>query len=173
MNPSSPASHGRSALGAVLPARRMLTLALATLALGLAAGLVWLWLADPSQWQVSDRGILLTEAASRGQFQVVVMFVLVGLVVSLAAGWGIVQLLPDAGWLVVPVTIVATVLAALIAWRIGVDLGPPSPASVRDVQPGDTLPSRLAVDSVAPFLVWPIFGLLGVIGATWGADRRA
>lgn len=172
MNPSSPAVHDVTLLGAVLPARRVATLSLATLLGGVAAGLVWLWLAHPARWEVRDGGIVLTEAASRGQFQVVVVFVLVGAVGSLVAGWGIVRLLPDAGWLLTPVAVLVTSLAALIAWRVGVELGPPSPATVRGVQAGETLPSRLAVDSVAAFLVWPIFGLLGVIGATWSADRR-
>jgi hypothetical protein len=171
--PPYPAAHQEAVPPALPSGRQVLFLSLATVLLGVVGGTVWLLLADPARWEARDGGIVLTEAASRGQFQVVVVFVIVGLVGSLCAGWGIAQLLPDVGWLLTPVVIVVTSLAALIAWRLGVALGPPSPTSVRGVQPGDTLPAQLAVDAVAPFLVWPIFGLLGALAATWSSDRRA
>ena len=60
----------------------------------------------------------------------------------------------------------------MIAWRVGVLLGPPDPTSVKGLTVGDHVPAELAVDGIAPFLVWPIFGLVGLIGATLiGAPR--
>lgn len=139
---------------------------------GVAAGLVWVWLAQPAQWEAREGRLVLTEAAARGQFSVVVVFVLIGVIASVVGGWLVVRLVPDLGWFAVPVVLVLSSLAALVAWRVGVALGPPDPGSVAGVTDGDRVPSRLMIDSVAPFVVWPIFGLAGVIGATWSDGRR-
>lgn len=152
--------------------RRLAIATLLTLLVGIVGGLVWLWLADPAEWMGRDGGIVLTEVAARGQFSVIVVFVAVGAVASIVCGWATTRLVPDLGWFAVPVVAVLTALAALVAWRVGVELGPPPPDTVSGVQVGDTVPSQLAVDSVAPFLVWPILGILGVIVATW-TDGRA
>jgi hypothetical protein len=152
--------------------RPSLIAAAASVVLGVVSGLVWLWLADPARWQVRDNGLVMTEAGARGQFQVVAMFVIVGVVGSLLIGWLVGRLLLDAGWPASAVAVVLTSLAAVIAWRVGVELGPPSPTTVSDAAVGDTVPARLAVDGFVPFLVWPIFGLAGLIAATWSGDVR-
>lgn len=152
--------------------RRLVMMSVATLVLAFIATFLWVWLAEPAQWEVRDAGIVLTEAASKGQFSVIVTFVLIGIGTSVllggAAGW----VLSDLGWLVTPVVIVLTVLASLIVWRLGIALGPPTPASVSGVSIGDRIPAQLEIDALAPFLAWPIFGLAGVIVATWVKERR-
>ncbi|KQX76114.1 hypothetical protein [Aeromicrobium sp. Root472D3] len=155
-----------------VPVRRLAIVLLGTLLTGLVGGLVWLWLAQPAEWEGRDGGLVLTEAAARGQFSVVVVFVLVGVIASVVSGWVTARLLPDLGWLAVPLVAVLSAVAAVVAWRVGVELGPPDPSTVAGVADGDRVPARLAVDNVAPFLVWPIFGLVGVIGATWSDGRR-
>ena len=70
-----------------------------------------------------------------------------------------------------PVVVLLTAAASLVAWRVGVELGPPPPESVVGVEVGQKVPAQLAVDGLVPFLVWPIFGLAGVIAATWAGDR--
>ncbi|MBC7632739.1 hypothetical protein [Aeromicrobium sp.] len=147
--------------------RRSASATAVMIALGVASGFVWLLLANPAEWEVRSTGIVLTEAAAKGQFSVIVTFVLVGAGVSLA--WGSVSgwLLRDLGWLITPLVVVVTLAAAVIAWRVGVGLGPPEPASVTGPSIGDKLPATLAVDGITPFLVWPIFGLLGVLLASW------
>lgn len=153
-------------------ARRLLLSTLAAILLGIVAGLVWLWLAQPAEWEARSNGIVLTEAASKGQFSVIVVFVMIGAVASVLCGWAVVRVLPQLGWLLTPVVVGLTLAACLVAWRVGVELGPPSPGSVAGVKVGDRVPSELAVDGGAPFLVWPIFGLVGVIAATWFGERR-
>jgi hypothetical protein len=137
------------------------------LVLGVAAGLVWLWLAAPAEWEARDTGLVLTEAASKGQFSVIVTFVLIGAVASLMAGWAVGWRAHDLGWVLTPLVVVGTVAAAVVAWRVGVLLGPPDPTTATGVTVGDRVPAELEVDGIAPFLVWPIFGLLGLIVATW------
>ncbi len=149
--------------------RRLVLSGLVAVVLGVASGLAWLWIAQPAEWEAREGGIVLTEAAARGQFSVIVVFVVIGLVVSLVGGWALVQWLPDLGGWVAPLVAVLTTLAALIAWRVGVELGPPPPDTVTGAAIGDRIPSELVIDSIAPFLVWPIFGLAGVMAATWAA----
>ena len=134
--------------------------------MGVAAGFVWELLASPATWEVRDTGIVMDEAASKGQFGVVVVFVLIGIVASLLLGTFMAWSLRDSGWLTTPVVVVATSAAAVIAWRLGVHLGPPDPASVKGLKVGDHIPARLAIDGFAGFVAWPIFGLVGVIGTT-------
>lgn len=150
--------------------RRVALASIAVLAMGLVAGLVWLWLAEPAQWVVRDNGIALTEGAAKGQFSVIVLFVGLGVVGSLLAGAGIGWTLQDLGWSITPLVIVLTTIAALIAWRIGVELGPADPATVGGAV-GDKISAPLEVDALAAFLAWPIAGLLGVVLAV-GLDRR-
>ncbi|MCU1675982.1 MAG: hypothetical protein JWM93_740 [Frankiales bacterium] len=153
--------------------RRLVVTAVLMPLLGVVGGLAWLWLAHPAQWEARESGIVLTEAAARGRFAVIVVFVAIGVIASFVWAWGATWALPDLGWLLIPLVLVLTAVAALIAWRVGVELGPPAPGSVAGVSIGDRLPDRLGVDGLAPFLVWPIFGLIGVIGATWMAPRGA
>lgn len=152
--------------------RRVALSVVLMLLLGIVAGLVWLWVADPAEWEVRSAGLVLTEGAARDQFSVIVAFTTIGAVVSLVWAWISAVVLEDIGWVITPVVVIASVLAGIIAWRVGVELGPPPPAGVTGVTVGDTVPSRLAVDGVAPFLVWPIFGLIGVVVGLVGRRER-
>ncbi len=140
--------------------------------MGIIAGLLWWQLAEPGRWQMRDVGVALTEEASRGQFQVVVVFTAVGALVSLVWSVGICVVSRGSGWLLVVVIIAGSVLASLIAWRVGALLGPPPPESVRGLAIGETVPDELMIDAVAPFVVWPIAALVGVLLVSWGLHGR-
>ncbi|MEJ7633413.1 hypothetical protein [Aeromicrobium sp.] len=142
---------------------RLLLSFAAMLMLGIAAGFVWLTLANPAEWEARAEGIVLTEAAARGQFSVIVTFVAVGAVASVLWGAFLAKALDDLGWLLTPIVIASSVIVAVVAWRFGVWQGPPDPASVTGVAVGDRVPAKLAVDGFSPFVVWPIFGLIGHI----------
>jgi len=137
------------------------------LALGVVGGLLWWWLAEPAEWEVTEQGITLTEDAARGQFAVVVTFVAVGAVLSLVWGWAAGRSLRELGWVLVPVLAVVAAAASVVAWQVGLLLGPPDPRDVADPSLGDRLPSQLEVDAVAAFLVWPMFALLGLLVSAW------
>lgn len=136
------------------------------LLVGVAAGCVWERLASPAEWEVTRTSLSMGEAASEGQFAVIVVFVVVGIVASLLLGGVLAWSLRDMGWVTTPLVVLATAGASVIAWRVGVHLGPPDPSSVKDVAVGDHVPARLAIDGLAPFLAWPVFGLVGLIGTT-------
>ncbi|MGI9084542.1 MAG: hypothetical protein ACR2FE_04535 [Aeromicrobium sp.] len=144
------------------------------LALGVAGGLSWFWLAEPGEWVVNPQGLVRSEDELRGQFAGLVTFVLVGVVLCFVWGWVAGHVLRDIGWLRVPVFALVPGIAALIAWRVGVALGPSDPRELVDdprfaagLSLGDRLPAQLEIDAVAPFLVWPMFALAGLLLAAW------
>ncbi len=150
--------------------KRILAWSLGMLLVGAVGGILWFWLAEPAVWVVSDRGIGVSESASRAQFGVVVTFVTIGAAICLMWGWAAGFALRDIGWLLVPVFAVVAGLAALIAWRVGFTLGPTNPRDIRTMaglSVGDRLPAPHDIDAVAPFLVWPMFALVGLLFATW------
>ena len=136
------------------------------LLMGVAAGFVWERFTSPAEWEVRETGLVMDEAASKGQFTAIVVFVVVGIVASLLLGGVLAWSLRDMGWMTTPFVIVAAGAASVIAWRVGVHLGPPNPSSVKDVAVGDHVPARLSIDALAPFIAWPVFGLVGLIGST-------
>ena len=101
-----------------------------------------------------------------------VTFVCVGAVASFT--WAVVagHALRELGWTLVPVFAIVSGVAALIAWQVGVALGPVHPRDVVDPSLGDRLPAPLEIDAVAPFLVWPMFALAGLLLAAM-LDRPA
>lgn len=148
--------------------KRLILLCAAMLVIGVAAGFAWAQLAHPAEWEVRTGGsIVLTEAAARDQFSVIAVFMAVGAIGSLVWASSATLMLRSLGWWLTPLVIVATAAGAVIAWRLGIMVGPDGPLAAVHPAVGAKLPSKLAVDSVAPFLVWPISGLLGVLGATW------
>ncbi|MEO6606016.1 MAG: hypothetical protein ABIN55_10420 [Aeromicrobium sp.] len=142
--------------------------AAAMLLLGVAAGFAWERAAHPAEWLVRpDGSIVLTEAASRDQFGVVVVFVTVGAVTSLIFGIGATLAMRELGWRLTPLIVVATLLGAVVAWQVGIELGPVGPQDAVDPGVGDLLPSKLEIDSIAAFFVWPVFGVAGLMLAEW------
>lgn len=140
----------------------------AMLLLGVAAGAVWQWQANPAEWEVrADGSIVLTEIAARDQFGVIVVFVIAGAIVSLIWGFATTFALSELGWRLTPLVILTTLVAAVIAWQVGVVLGPEGPQAAVDPKVGDFLPSKLEIDSIPPFVAWPLFGMLGVVLSTW------
>ena len=72
----------------------------------------------------------------------------------------------------VPVFALVAVAAGLIAWKVGAILGPPDPATVKDAKLGGSIPQQLTIDAVAPFLVWPIFAMVGQFLAVYLTGDR-
>ncbi len=140
---------------------RVTRLFLGVVAAGVPAAFVWWWLGAPSQWEVTQNGLILTEERAGGQFQVVGVFSAIGLVVGLAAGVVVERLGRPGRWQTVVGLVAASSAAALVCWQLGMWLGPPDPSSVKGLQVGDLVPAQFVVDSIVPFLVWPFAAVLG------------
>lgn len=147
-----------------LPVRRIWLSVVAMLLLGVAAGVVWAWQADPAEWLVRrDGSIVLTEMAARDKFGVIVLFVIIGAIVSLVWAFAVTLALGDSDWRITPFVLAMTGLASVIACQIGIALGPAGPQAAKAPKAGALLASKLEVDSLAAFIVWPFFGLVGMV----------
>lgn len=141
--------------------------------LAIGAGIAWVQLARPAEWEVTVNGTVLTEDGATGRFGVIVVFILIGVVVAFLWGFVAGLRLRHHGLSLVPIFALAAFAAGVFVWRIGGSFGPPDPASV-DGAIGDRIPQQLTIDTFSPFLVWPIFALIGLLLAMYSTgDGRA
>ncbi len=141
--------------------RRLFPLLIALAAAGVPAAFLWAWLAEPAKWVVSGNQLYLTESNANGQFNVVAVFVLIGVLVSFVFGVLIERLARPHRWPTAVSVALMAVVAALICWQLGMLLGPPAPGSVSGLQSGDKVEAQLVVDAVSAFLAWPLGAVLG------------
>ncbi len=127
---------------------------------GIPAAFVWLWLGSPSEWLATERGLVLTESAATGRFQVVAVFTIIGVVLGVVAGVVVHRTTRPARWQVVVGLAAASSAAALVCWRLGVQLGPAPPQEATGLEVLETVPSQFAVDAITPFLLWPLAAVL-------------
>jgi len=120
---------------------------------GIGVGLLWVALAPDVPLEVRDNGIYLATPQPWEPFATQAVFGLLGLAAGIVAGlWA---------WLRARRTpfgalaglVVGGAGCALLAWRLGVWLGPPPLGEVVDsVQPGDVVYAPLAIDAWAVLL---------------------
>lgn len=137
--------------------------------LGLLVGWLWSVLAHPPEFTVVRGNGVMDEVQAAHQFQMTVTFT--WLSASAALIWGAVCSVRFSvtGWPQVVTTVAASTVAGVIAWRLGVLLGPPSPeGAIRSASVGDKIPTRLILDSHGILLVWPVVALVAfVVVLTW------
>lgn len=133
---------------------------LAVVFAGVPAAFAWWAFGRPAEWLMTERGLLLTEGQATGQFQVVAVFSIVGVVVGLVSGFLVHRLARPARWQALVGLAGASTAAALVCWRLGIRLGPPPPQDVTGAEVLELVPSQFAVDTIVPFLVWPLAAVL-------------
>ncbi|WP_078700753.1 hypothetical protein [Aeromicrobium choanae] len=133
---------------------------LAVVAGGIPAALVWWAFAEPSRWLATERGLVLTEGNATGDFQVVAVFVIVGIVFGVLTGVAVHRLTRPGRWETVVGLAAASSAASLVCWRLGIWLGPPPPEDVKGLEVGDEVSAQFGVDGIVPFLVWPLVAVL-------------
>lgn len=144
------------------------------LLLGVGVGALWALWADPGRWEVTEAGAVLSQRAASAQFGVELLFGGLGAVAALVWAFVAGVALRHAGWLLVPLCLLLSALAGLVAWQVGMALGPPDPRSVTGLSLGDTFPDEIRLDSFVTFLAWPVGALTGlVLGLMVAAEREA
>ncbi|WP_375003154.1 hypothetical protein [Aeromicrobium sp. CTD01-1L150] len=133
------------------------------LLLALAAGWAWELLAEPPRWEVTEEGAVLTQQAAQTQFRVELLFIGVGVVLcgvwaAVLGGWCRVV-----GWWLAPLVALSAAAAAVVAWQVGVRLGPPDPSGVTGLAVGETFPDAMQTPSLAAFLLWSVAALGGLV----------
>lgn len=133
--------------------------------LGVSAGVAWALLADPAQWTVTETGLSMGAEGAAGEFSAVVTFVVIGAVV--AGMWGASTGAARRGSR--PSTLVLhlglAVLAGILAWRVGLVVGPSEPSGIAGREVGDLVDDQLRIGGWVPFLAWPFGMALGTFSS--------
>lgn len=168
---SSEQSAARSSRAAIV--LRAFLFLLAAAGLGAVAGVVWWAVVDLPVYVVGPDGGAST--SQQGLTQYVAgdaWYSLIGFVGGLGLGLAAWRLFRRIGWPVVPLVIVSTVVAALICWLVGWQLGPgPFAPRLAEAAAGQSVPIELTVRARAAVLVWPFAGVLVILlGSSLGRD---
>ncbi|NLC97687.1 MAG: hypothetical protein GX678_01230 [Actinomycetales bacterium] len=138
--------------------------------LGLPAALVLLLWAEPAQWLMTERGLVMTQELTRGQFDVVAKFSIIGLVAGFIAGSAIAFTVKPITWRLVPLAIGGSLLAAGLCWLVARVFGPSDPTSVTGIPVGELVPTQFTIDAWPAFLAWPLGALLIVASAVYMSE---
>jgi hypothetical protein len=152
---------------------RLLAYLLLALGVGALAGVLW-WLAVdlPGYVVQPDGGATTSERELTTIVGADAWFTLIGAVAGAALGWLAWTRLRWLGWPVVPVAAVAALIAALLCWCVGYELGPSGfNERLAGARPGDTVPVELTLRARASLLVWPFLATLPILlGSSLGHD---
>ncbi|WP_051716956.1 hypothetical protein [Streptomyces megasporus] len=149
-------------------ARDAALVAVAVAAVGVVLGLLWLWLA-PRVPLISDgTAVYLKDAEGEESVGVDGMFALSALGIGVLTG-AVVFLMRRRGGIGVPVGLaVGALLGSVLAWRLGVWLGPEQDvvAHAKAVGEGKVFDAPLELRAKGTLLVWPFAALLAHLGLT-------
>jgi hypothetical protein len=146
-----------------------------SLALGVAAGVVWWLVVKPPAYEVNSNGGATT--SERGLTEFIAgdaWFCAIGLVAGLLIGLAAWRWLRDIGWSIVLVVLACATAAALTCWLVGYRLGPGDfSARLAAAQPGELVPIPLTLRARAALLTWPFFAIIPVLfGSSLGRDEE-
>ncbi|UFR05032.1 AAA family ATPase [Streptomyces sp. Go40/10] len=139
---------------------------------GVLLGLLWWWLAPhvPLVGDEIDKNWVVYLKDSEGEQAVGVdgTFILLGLAFGLVSAVAVFLLRRRGGVPLVVAVGLGGLLGSLLAWRLGVWLGPESDvlAHARAVGKGVTFPAPLKLSAKGALLAWPLAGLLAHLGLT-------
>ena len=151
---------------ALAPLRRRL---IGYLVIAAAAGAVagWLWhaiVALPTYLTSDDGSVQITERAQGQVFATDAVFVMIGLIVSVAlgiVGWRFFYRL---GWPVAPITVAGGLASGAACWAVGVLQGPRNFAErVATAVPGEMVPIDFELHTTSALLVWGLGAIIPVM----------
>jgi hypothetical protein len=101
-------------------------------------------------------------------------FCATGAVVGLVLGVVAWRRFRDVGWPVVLLGTLTAVAAALIAWEVGLHLGPQNfDDRLAAARPGDLVPIDLTLRTRTSLLIWPFFAVVPILlGSSLGRDAE-
>ncbi|WP_377272113.1 hypothetical protein [Peterkaempfera sp. SMS 1(5)a] len=144
--------------------------ALGTLLAGVVVGLLWLWLAPKVPLYADSKAVYLKDPEGEQRAAADGVFVLLG--VGAGALTALAAFLPTrrrGGGIAVAVGLaVGGLLGSVVAWRLGMALGPTSDmvAHARQVGEGKVFDAALELGAKGALLVWPMAAMVALLGLT-------
>ncbi|CAI9410148.1 hypothetical protein [Aestuariimicrobium sp. T2.26MG-19.2B] len=156
-------------------ARGLGLFALVCLVGGLLAGFVWnVVVVRPVYVMGNDSVATTTERGLAQFFGADAWFSVIGLVGGALIGWLAWIRHGRQGWPVVPLAVVGSCLAGLLAWGFGIFLDSGDFASrIAAAKAGDQIPIELALRAKAALAVWPFGAVLPVLAASSLTDDES
>ena len=138
------------------------------LGLGALAGVVWWAAVDLPGYVVgSDGGAKITERGLSEFMAGDAWFCAIGLFVGVALGLVGWRQFADLGWPLVFLVAAVALVAALVCWLVGHQLGPSDFVQrLAAARPGDEVPIELTLRARASLLVWPFLAVIPVLLAS-------
>lgn len=172
---SSPVADGRPSRSPLVTGAVAVAIVALGGALGALGGWLWYrWWGPPNVGRVYDTpdGRTWVDLTERGLAQVFAatgQYVVVGLALGLLLGVLAAVLGRHRALVALGAVLVASALAAYVASRVGIALGPTDPQTlVDDVELGERLPAAITLSGWTPYLMWPIGALVGFAGTGLG-----
>ena len=168
------ASGSRDALPVRDEVRDAVFVTLAGIVLGVALGLLWWWLAPRIPLYTDGKAVYLKHPEGEEAVGADGTFVLLGLAVGALLGAAVFALRRRGGVGLVVGLAVGGVLGSLLAWRLGVWLGPTSDlvTHAKAVGKGTVFDGPLELRAKGALLAWPFAALLVHMGLTALLGRR-
>ena len=141
--------------------------------LGCLAAWLWSAWADPARYLVTNNNAVMGELEAGRQFGPDVAYSVIAVVAGLVAGSILGWRYGRVGWVLPVVTALAAAGAGVIAWQLGIALGPPDPRTLLGgAAAGDLVPERLDVHARGVLLLWPAAALVGLIASVAATDPK-
>nr|WP_237330591.1 DUF2567 domain-containing protein [Streptomyces sp. BA2] len=148
--------------------RQAAVIALAVAVSGLLLGLLWLWLAPRVPLIADNEAVFLKDTEGEQAIGVDGTFTLLALAFGAVSG-AVVFLLRRRGGIPLVIGLTAGgLLGAVIAWRLGIFLGPETDviAHAKSVGKGVAFDAPLELKAKGALLAWPVAALLVHLGLT-------
>ncbi|MFZ2625895.1 MAG: hypothetical protein WAX29_11755 [Propionibacterium sp.] len=171
--------HGATSADVRLTRRRLAShlagLAVTVLALGVLAAIAWkLTAPTPSVTVSGDGTAAVTNRTMAEYFGADADFMIIGMFAGLGLGALCWRWLKTMGWPIAFVSVAAGMLGALVAWRVGIFLGPHDfDQRVAYASSGQQVAIDLALRTPTAWLSWPLGAVLTVLlYSAFGADDQ-
>jgi hypothetical protein len=167
--PEAPTGRGRRSRLVM----RLIAFAVGCAGVGALAGVLWWRIVRLAVYTVGADGRATTSERGLTEFFAGdAWFCVIGVV--LGAGLGVLGWLRfrTAGWVLVPVLAGAALVAGLMCWAVGVQLGPGDfTQRLAAARPGDLVPIELTLRAPVALVSWPFAAVIPVLlGSSLGRD---
>lgn len=138
------------------------------LIIGLLTGVLWNRIVSLPRYVLGDNGVAsMTERDLAHFFTTDFWYSVIGLVVGVGLGVWTWWRSGRRGWVVVPLAVVASLVAALVCWWVGVAMDPANfDERLSAASPGQSVPVDFTLEAVSAVALWPLGAVIPLMLAS-------